>query len=367
MKAFNRTAAVSITAVCLAGLIFYGASKTETNQRILNSSQFKDGIFVNPNGVRSQFFTAETWSTGKKFLFEKRIDPRPAEGIPVVPLKTEDWTNPDPAKLRFAWLGHSSILIALEGTLVLADPVFDRRVSPFTWMGPERFSPPPVTAAGLPPLDVVLITHDHFDHLEQPTIMAISGKTALFIVPLGVRNLMLEWGIPAEKVIELDWWESHKYKSITLTATPAVHYASRGLFDFNTRLWVSWAINGAEKSAFISGDSGYFGAFKTVGEKLGPFDAAFLKIGAYSDEGTWRAMHMTPEEAVQECLDLRGKVMIPHHWATYDLGLHPWKEPMDRAVKSARERGVLLAAPLQGQAVDVAAIPELDEWWKRVK
>jgi L-ascorbate metabolism protein UlaG (beta-lactamase superfamily) len=364
----NKKAGVlAMVMVCGAGLLLAGVGKTEKNQRILNSPQYSGGIFVNPNGVRSEFFTNESWTIGKKFLLEKRFDPRPTGDIPFHKIKAEDWTVGDPSKMRFAWLGHSSILIAMEGALILADPVFGKRVSPFDWMGPERFSPPPVTAAGLPPLDVVLITHDHYDHLERPTIIALKDKTELFIVPLGIGDLLLEWGVRKEKIVELDWWESHKYKTLNFTATPAVHYAGRGLLDFNKRLWVSWAINGGKKSAFISGDSGYFDGFKKVGEKLGPFDVAFLKIGAYSDEGTWRKLHMTPEEAVAEFLDLRGGLMVPHHWATYDLGLHPWKEPMDRVVKSARELGVRYATPLQGEVMDADLIPEVDYWWRRVK
>ena len=363
----HRGAIILLVLMTLTAAVCLGVRSMKDSERVENSPQREDGIFVNPNGVRNEFFSRESWDVGKKFLFEKRIEPRPRGAVPILKINPADWTSLTPAQMRFSWLGHSSLLIAMEGALILADPVFDNRASPISWIGPERFFPPPVTAAELLPLDVVLITHDHYDHLERPTIMALVGKTAQFIVPLGIADLLLEWGVPQNKVTELDWWESHEYKGVKFTATPAVHYASRGPLDFNKRLWVSWAINGRDRSAFISGDSGYFEAFKEVGRKLGPFDVAFLKIGAYADEGTWRRMHMTPEEAVAECLDVRGKLLVPHHWATFDLGLHPWKEPMERAVKSAEEQGVPYATPKPGELMDLGSIPQRDFWWERVE
>ena len=191
-------------------------------------------------------------------------------------------------------------MISIEKQLILVDPVLGARASLFSWIGPTRFHPSPVTAEELPEIDVVLITHDHYDHLEKSTLVTINGKVKHFVVPLGIGALLEDWGINSEKITELDWWETYSSGSLKFHATPAVHYASRGLFDGNQRLWCSWSIVGKEERVFISGDSGYFDGFKDIGERLGPFHVTFLKIGAYSDKGTWRKLHMTPEEAGQQ-------------------------------------------------------------------
>ena len=338
----------------------------ERKKRILASPQYGGKSFVNPNGVKTELFTWEMLEVGWEYLTTKRVDPQPTGVIPVTDIDQGAWTNLGEDDFQYAWLGHSSLLVAMEGRLILSDPVFEDRASPISWMGPKRFHPSPVTARSLPPLDAILITHDHYDHLEEPTIRKLAPKTGLFLVPLGVGALLEQWGVPKDKIAEMDWWETRKIGSLTFTTTPAVHYASRGLFDLNQRLWASWAVTGAHKRIFISGDSGYFDGFKQVGRELGPMDVTFLKIGAYNDKGTWRKGHMTPEEAVAEHIDLSGGVMVPHHWATFDLGLHSWHEPMERALAEAGRLGVDMATPRVGQVVRPGEKTEADFWWRRV-
>ena len=223
--------------------------------------------------------------------------------------------------------------------------MLEKRASPLSWVGPKRFHPAPVTVEELPLIDVVLITHDHYDHLEKPTIKKLHNKTSLFLVPLGIGELLEEWGINPEKIVELDWWEDHNAASLNFTATPGVHYAKRGLFDGDKRLWCSWAVQGQSQKVFISGDSGYFDGFKKVGHKLGPFDITFLKIGSYDE--MWKQIHMTPEEAVQQHLDLDGNILVPLHWATFDLALHPWYEPVERVLTASDKTGIKTITPFQ--------------------
>jgi len=354
--------------IIISGIVFTGCGTTshtqeEREKRMQNSSQYNDGEFVNPIDV-PLMAPGSTWKYIKKRLFNSRIDPEPTGELPVKSIQPNDWTEMDKEKLFFAWLGHSSILIAMDGKTVLVDPVLEKRASPFTWIGPKRFHPAPVTVEELPPIDVVVITHDHYDHLEEPSIRQLDRKTSLFLVPLGIGELLEDWGIAPEKIAELDWWEHHKVGSLNFTATPAIHYARRGLFDGNERLWCSWSVHGQNRRFFISGDSGYFDGFKKIGEKLGPFDITFLKVGSYDE--MWKQVHMLPEEAVQQHQDLRGGILVPLHWATFDLGLHPWYEPIERTLTAARETDVQAVTPIIGEQVNIGRPQEVNPWWRVV-
>jgi L-ascorbate metabolism protein UlaG (beta-lactamase superfamily) len=336
-------------------------AQEERKKRIQNSPQYKNGSFTNPIKV-PLIAPGSTWKLIKKYTVIPREHPRPISLLPIEPLRSEDWTDLKTQGVFFSWLGHSSLLIALEGKTILVDPVLEERASPFTWVGPKRFHPSPLGSKDLFPVDVVLITHDHYDHLEESTIKKLAGKTNLFLVPLGVGELLETWGIPQGKIVELDWWEHHKLGSLQFTATPAIHYSGRGLFNRNKKLWCSWSVKGVNKNIFISGDSGYFDGFKEIGEKAGPFDTTFLKIGSYDE--TWKQIHMTPEEAVQQHLDLRGGVLVPIHWATFDLALHPWFEPIERLLIAAKEKGVQFITPKIGQGIDTTRLPETEFWWR---
>jgi L-ascorbate metabolism protein UlaG (beta-lactamase superfamily) len=355
--------AIIITGILLSSCNATSQTQKERKKRIQSSPQYKNGRFANPIAV-PMIKPGSTWELIKKYTVIPRLDPKPTGLLPVESLRSEDWIDFDTEGLFFAWLGHSSLLIALDGKTILVDPVFEERASPFTWIGPKRFHPPPIAVKGLPSIDVVLITHDHYDHLEKSTIKKLESKTSLFLVPLGIGELLEKWGIAPEKIIELDWWEHHKLDSLHFTATPAIHYANRGVFDRNKRLWCSWSVQGMNRKIFISGDSGLFNGFKEVGKKAGPFDITFLKIGSYDE--TWKQIHMTPEEAVQQHLYLRGRVLVPLHWATFDLGLHPWYEPIERLITAAMEKEVQFIAPKIGHRIDSSQLPEMELWWRGI-
>jgi len=359
---------ISVILMLISGMLFTGFGtknqrQEEREKRMQNSLHYKDGKFVNPIDA-PLMAPGSTWKYIKKSLFGSRKDPKPTGELKVHQIRRNEWTETDKENFLFAWLGHSSVLIAVDGKTILVDPVLEKRASPFTWIGPKRFHPAPVTAEALPLIDVVLITHDHYDHLEKPTMKQLDSMAGLFLVPLGIGQLLEKWGVAPEKVVELDWWEHHQVGSLNFTATPAVHYAGRGLFDGKERLWCSWAVQCRNRRFFVSGDSGYFDGFKKIGEKLGPFDITLLKIGA-SDE-LWKQIHMTPEEAVQQHQDLRGDILVPLHWATFDLGLHPWYDPVERMLTAAREKEVRFITPEIGQQVNFNRLPGPNPWWRNV-
>lgn len=365
----------SLSGVVVFAVLLFTAARAlslddKYSSRIENSPQWKDGRFVNPNGVEVKLLSWEALTITMDYLStiarRDRKDVRPAKPVPVVKIDPAEWTNPDPKRLDYAWLGHASVLVALEGRIILFDPVFEKRASPVSWYGPERFFPPPINAATLPPVDVVVITHGHYDHLEEPTVGALAKTKTTFMVPLGARPMLEKWGVDPERIVELDWWESYDFDGIRFHATPAIHNFMRGLFDFGQQLWCSWVVEGAGKKFFVSGDSGYYDGFAEVGKRFGPFDVAFLKIGSYSDKGSWRKEHMTPEEAIRQAEDIRAAAVVPVHWATFDLELFSWHASIERTVKKAVARDVTLVTPVPGRKVSSDQRDVDTYWWREL-
>lgn len=297
-----------------------------------------------------------------KFFFEKG-EKIPTERLPQKRLEYTQLFGEKKNGLKTAWLGHSSLLINIDGYSILTDPVFEAKVSP---VGPTRFNKElPITAQDVSAVDVVIISHDHYDHLNKYSVLQLVDKTGLFIVPLGVGKRLEKWGVPVTKIVELNWWDDiQPLAGLTITATPSQHFSGRGLFDRNSTLWASWVIKTDNHSLFFSGDSGYFDGFKKIGEQYGPFDVTFLECGAYN-EG-WSNVHMFPEETVQAFFDLGGKVLQPIHWATFNLALHSWYEPAERLVDEALEKGATISTPLIGQVVDYNETVTADLWWREV-
>jgi L-ascorbate metabolism protein UlaG (beta-lactamase superfamily) len=254
-------------------------------------------------------------------LFNKPAGTAPGAPVPVLPLtRAQLEAAPDRSLFR---LGHSTMLLKLRGGYWLTDPVFAERASPFQWMGPKRFHQPPIALHELPPIRGVILSHDHYDHLDQATIQQLAKSTDVFLTPLGVGDRLIDWGVDAAKVRQLDWWDSVTIDGLKMTATPAQHFSGRSLFDGNRTLWSSWVIVDDELRVFFSGDTGYFDGFKTIGERLGPFDVTLLETGAY--DAQWPYVHMHPEQTVQAHVDLRGRWFMPIHNGTFDLAMHRWQ------------------------------------------
>jgi L-ascorbate metabolism protein UlaG (beta-lactamase superfamily) len=330
----------------------------ERAARVRRSPQFAAGKFRNT--VPASQVTVAGAPRLLAAALADRERRRPSAPIPVVTPDPAD----DPGGLHLTWYGHSTAMVEIEGHRVLLDPVWSDRCSPSRLAGPKRLHEPPVALNALPPLDAVVISHDHYDHLDMDSIRALTDLQAMpFLVPLGVGAHLERWGVPAHRIVELDWTESAPVGELTLTATPARHFSGRG-FDRDGTLWASWVIAGPSRKVFYSGDTGYFPGFAAIGAQHGPFDATLVQVGAYND--AWPDIHMTPEDGVATHVDVRGGLLVPVHWGTFTLAMHDWAEPVDRVWREAKARDVRLAVPRPGERVDVDAPPPVDGWWQAV-
>ncbi|WP_416370470.1 MBL fold metallo-hydrolase [Streptomyces sp. PR69] len=339
-------------------------------ERIRRSPNFSDGSFQNPQGAVTRPSNGSMVEFAKiYFQKEARALRSPVGPVPVHPTTLAELAKPPASGLRLTWMGHSSVLAEIDGRRVLFDPVWGERCSPFSFAGPKRLHPVPVPLAALGPVDAVVISHDHYDHLDLPTIRSLASTDTVFAVPLGVGAHLERWGVAADRLRELDWQESTRIAGLTLTATPARHFCGRGLRNQQHTLWASWAVAGPEHRIYHSGDTGYFPGFAGIGAEHGPFDATMIQIGAYSDY--WPDIHMTPAEGMRAHLDLQGGhpsgVMLPIHWGTFNLAPHPWAEPGEGTVDAAAEAGARIALPRPGEPFEPAspAVPS-GLWWRAV-
>lgn len=270
-----------------------------------------------------------------------------------------------PAKgLTFRWLGHSSVMIEMGGYRIMFDPVFSKYASPVP-LFIKRFSASPISIDEMPAVDLVVISHDHYDHLDKAVIKAFKQNETRFFVTKGVAEYLTDWGISADRIEELSWWQQAGFKDLELICVPARHFSGRSLFNGNETLWAGWVIRSGDKSIYYSGDTGYADHFKVIGENYGPFDLTMIKIGAYGKD--WPDIHVDSEQAVRGHMEAKGGVFLPVHWGTFDLALHPWDEPIIKAVKAAKENGVTIATPKIGTLVDLGKPIQNEAWWEEIE
>ncbi|WP_072691236.1 MBL fold metallo-hydrolase [Rhodococcus marinonascens] len=337
-----------------------GASPAKVRPYAAMSPRYRGGQFHNTDPSSTFLPEAETGIV--KALITRGKAGRPRKPIPLAtPLAPVE-----AAEVAATWYGHSSVLVEVDGYRVLTDPVWSRRVSPSAILGPSRMHPIPLPLSDLPVLDTIVISHDHYDHLDMATVQQLAAtQKALFVVPVGLGAHLRMWRVPEERIVELDWDESTKVGELTLTCTEARHFSGRGLVR-NTTQWASWVLAGPSRKVFFGGDSGYTTRFQDLGRRYGPFDLTLLPVGAYDPR--WPDIHMNPEEAVQTHTDLEGGeadsgLLMPVHWATFNLAFHAWSEPIIRLIAAAEAKGTPVAVPMPGQRIDVLKPSAQTSWW----
>jgi L-ascorbate metabolism protein UlaG (beta-lactamase superfamily) len=325
----------------------------------MHRSQKEGAIFLNPvptsqklkGGVRKllwQYMTSKEERVPKNKLGPFHTDPA-------------IYKTPPAGGLRITWIGHSSLLIETDGKRILTDPVWGQRASFSAIIGPKRFFPAPLQLDQLPELDAILLSHDHYDHLDHPTIKKLAHTDTPIYCSLGVGDIIEKWGIKKSRITEMDWTDEVTIGGdTTITATPARHFSGRGITNRNHTLWSSFVIKGPVHTIFFGADSGWFPGFKEIGDKFGPFDLTMLEIGAYG-EG-WPDIHMGPEHATEAHLALKGKIMMPIHWGTFNLALHAWKEPVELLEEFAKEKHITLFIPQPGLPTEVKSYDS--KWWR---
>ncbi len=343
-----------------------GSPSEDTRQRMEAFPHYKEGTF------RNTIPTHMSMSAGKMLPLlwrslkgEGAISPdKPLQVHPFVP---EDTAALPSETIGITWFGHSSILLQMDSATFLIDPIFSERASMFSFLGPKRFDfSHYMTPAQLPKVDAVVISHDHYDHLDYETILQLKERVHKYYVPLGVAAHLQAWGIPQEEIVEMQWWEETSFSEhITLACTPSRHFSGRGLSNRNSTLWASWSFLGKSKRVFFSGDSGYTPEFKKIGERYGPFDFAMVECGQYNEQ--WQVIHMMPEETAQAAADVQAQLMMPIHWGKFPLAFHPWYESPERMIAQANKLGVGFMLPEIGRTYQLNAETPTYPWWNAFK
>lgn len=331
-------------------------------ERINASKQFNGRVFVNTHPVAPGFKPGVERPTMRDFLCggERRVPPGP---LPLVD-PTASWTRRPESGLRVTWLGHSTLVIEIDGVRLLTDPVWGSRASPLPFAGPKRFHPPPVRLAAVPPLDAVIVSHDHYDHLDSPTIHTLANSKLPFVTSLGVGARLERWGVAPERITELDWWQSTEVKRIRITAAPAQHFSGRGLKDRNSTLWSAFHLQGPKHSFFYGADSGLTSEYSDIAQRFGPFDIVALEIGAYHP--AWGDIHLGPANAIEARTRLGSGAFLPIHWGTFNLAMHPWDEPIETVFNLSPSRSIQLLTLRLGEAIEPAHAEDPEPWWRSV-
>ena len=332
-------------------------------ERARASKQYRDGKFHNTSGLGAGLKGNPLPILGEFFLGGGARVPKVT--LPVAsPLAA--WSTPAASGLRITWLGHSTMLLEVDGLRVLTDPVFGDRASPVSFAGAKRFHPTPASISELPQLDAVLLSHDHYDHLCAASMREIAKLRVPVITSLGVGARLEQFGVAQALITELDWWEEHTLPggALSFTATPAQHFSGRTLTDRNETLWSSWVVTTENRRLFFSGDTGLTEEFAAVHNRFGTFDVVMLEIGAWHP--AWGDIHLGPENALR-AFDLLGKgTLLPVHWGTFDLGLHPWDEPVETLLRLAVPAQARVLTPMLGRPFEPSEVEGPVPWWREL-
>ena len=366
------TLALIASCLQLSGCEQFGARpEGDAYLRVSQSENYDASIdqFVNldPDVLDEMSENMSFWSDPAAFLksgfafFSNKNQTRPDQPLPEVRSLPDDFGD-SAGNVKFTWLGHATVLMSIDNKTILVDPTFSPSAAPVSW-AVKRFQPPAIDIESLPKIDAIIISHDHYDHLDMDTIKHFIATEATFFVPLGVGAHLIRWGVPASRITELDWWQSTRLDGLEFICMPAQHFSGRiGLFHNQTSLWASWMVKSSASSVYFSGDSGYADHYRLIGERYGPFDLVFMDAGQYNPR--WRQVHNLPDEAVQAFEDLRGKAMVPTGWGMFTLALHDWFEPAVLVDRMGAERGLDVIIPRLGALVDMSARRPPDRWWE---
>ena len=357
----------SIGGLILLGILFvacapqFGGKISKTKkEEYAQSNNFKDGKF------ELKIAPIKITDLGKMFkkMAKKHPEARPHKPITSLTVDSLSLENFSAGSTRLIWFGHSAFLLQMQGLNILIDPMFGDYTAPIKLKSAKRFDYDlPIEPEQLPFIDIVIFSHDHYDHLDYNTVLKLKDKVGKFYVPLGLSAHLISWGVNESKITEHDWWESTQYNGINFVCLPAKHFSGRGLLDRAATLWASWCIIGAKDKIYFSGDSGYADHFKEIGEKYGPFDLALIECGQY--DSLWSDVHMFPEESVQAGIDLKSEQMIPIHWGSFTLANHGWKESVNRAIAESKRLDRNISTPKIGEFILLnEAHNGINKWWE---
>ncbi|MEO9966779.1 MAG: MBL fold metallo-hydrolase [Reichenbachiella sp.] len=372
MTLFSILAA--IVALVIFVIIFFNTAPQigekpsgELLERVVASKQYKEDKFHNAVKTNTEFPFLKYFTVMYQMMTNTK-GREPERQIKTVAFDAEQWESRSEDEIMMSWFGHSSVLIKMQGKTILADPVFGDRASMFSFMGPKKFDySQHMDVSQLPEIDLVIISHDHYDHLDYPTITQLIDKVNLFYVPLGVAAHLESWGVQSSNIKTFDWWDTADLAdSLKLTFAPTRHFSGRGLTDKFATLWGSWVIEGKTQKMYFSGDSGYFDGFEEIGNKFGPFDLALIECGAYNEDN-WPDIHMQPEQSVQAALDVKARVAMPIHWGKFNLALHLWKDPVERFIEAANTNELQTHTPQVGEIISIPAEVRKSNWWANYK
>ena len=361
---------VFVLVVILGGMLFinfypsFGGDLTEEMAKsYAKSPNFKEGKFVNAKAhIPEKMSFGKMVSVSRKFFFSKVPNGSPKMNISVKKVAKESLLNYS-EEARLLWFGHSAFLLQTASKVILIDPMLGKVAAPHEWLGSQRFnSDIPLPIAEMPTIDAVIISHDHYDHLDYPSIKKLAGKVKRFYVPLGVGVHLRAWGIEANRIMEMDWWQETQLEELHFTFTPAQHFSGRKFSNGQHTLWGSWVIRSDDFNLFFSGDSGYGPHFTEIGKTYGPFDLALMECGQYNE--MWPDIHMFPEETVQAGLDVRAESVLPIHWGGFKLALHSWTDPIERAMKKGEELEMPIITPQIGEFIPIKHPLGTSQWWE---
>jgi len=372
LKWFGIAFATTVGLTVLVGGLFlnlspqFGGSISEDQiKEYEKTGHFENGIFINREEIIMEL-NCHSITQMVKEIFKPDPNVSPNRNIEVQKIAPNLLVDKPDSIVRITWFGHSSFLIEMDGKNILLDPVFGQYAAPHPLLGRKRYNREmPIDIEQLPRIDAIIISHDHYDHLDYPSIEKLKTKTSQFFVPLGVGNHLRAWGIKDENIRELDWWQEDKLGDIDLAFTPSRHMSGRGLSDQSTTLWGSWVLQGKNKSIYFSGDGGYGAHFKEIGEKYGPFDIGLMECGQYNK--LWADVHMMPEQTVQAGKDVGASMILPIHWGAFTLATHSWTDPIERVTKQAQLMSMPVTTPRMGESIVLgSAVYPNSSWWKKL-